>query len=112
MREEWMEARRAEGQAMAVAEIPLLFEVGLEGDYDVVVLVDAPLEERLRRLREDRGLDEEEARKMMDAQIPAGEKRESADYVIDNDGTPEDLKIRGLALLDLLRARARKKGAE
>jgi dephospho-CoA kinase len=107
-REEWMAEREGEGTQLAVAEIPLLFEVGLDGEFDVVVLVDAPHAERLRRLLEDRGLEEEEAKRMMDAQLPPEEKRDRAHFVVHNAGSKEDLEIRALALLDLLRARSAK----
>ncbi|MFO8174165.1 MAG: dephospho-CoA kinase [Longimicrobiales bacterium] len=106
-RDRWMRARRKEGCLLAVAEIPLLYEVGLQGGYDAVVLVHAPPEERLRRLKEDRKMEEEEARSIMEAQMPAEEKLDRADYVVRNDGSRTDLEIRALALLDLLRARAR-----
>ena len=105
-RERWMAEREGEGIRLAVAEIPLLFEVGLEGEFDVVVLVDAPYSERLRRLLEDRGLEEEEAKRMMDAQMPSEKKRVRAHFVVDNAGSKEELEIRALALLDLLRARS------
>ena len=93
---------------MVVAEIPLLFEVGLEGDYDAVVLVVTPFSQQLLRLERDRGLNEAQATRIVAAQIPNDEKAPRADFVIDNSGTLEDLKIRSLALLDLLQARARK----
>ncbi len=112
LRDEWLRERKMEEALLAVAEIPLLFEVGLEGEFDVIVLVDAPPGERLRRLREDRRLEEEEARKILEAQIPVQEKMDRADYVIRNDGSRTDLEIRALALLDLLRARARGEGRE
>ena len=107
-----MEERKGEGCLLAVAEIPLLFEAGLEGEFDVVVLVDASPRERLRRLMEDRMLEEDEARSIMEAQMPAEEKMDRTDYVIWNDGSRTDLVIRALALLDLLRARARQAGME
>src|SRR5690625_1674454 len=50
-----------EGAALVVHDIPLLFEVGLDDQFDVVVLVDAPEPVRLARLVRDRGLDPEEA---------------------------------------------------
>jgi dephospho-CoA kinase len=106
-----MERAARQGSQLVVAEIPLLFEVGLEGEYDVVVLVHASYEERLRRLTRIRGLDEEEARRILDSQIPSEEKLSRASYVIRNDGSEEDLAVRALALLDLLRARAARRGA-
>ena len=65
LRSAWMEERRNAGDALVVAEIPLLFETGHEGDFDAVVLVDAPDAVRLGRLVEQRGLSEEEARRVM-----------------------------------------------
>jgi len=102
---------REAGLRLVVAEIPLLFETGTEGEYEVVVMVDASEEERLRRLVEDRAMDPAEARRIMAAQMPAGTKRERAHYVLENEGTVEDLRTRALALLDLLRARGRRGAA-
>ena len=84
------EARSA-GARVVVCDIPLLFESGLQHDFDRVVLVDAPEPERLRRLLA-RGLSAEEAERIMAAQMPSAEKRAAADYVIDNDGMLEDLE--------------------
>ena len=105
-REEWLRERESEGSLLVVAEIPLLYEVGLEGEFDLVVVVDAPKEVRIRRLVEDRGLSEEDGIAITEAQLSDHEKRKRADYVVQNAGTREDLEIRALALLDLIRARA------
>jgi dephospho-CoA kinase len=109
-RDTWMEEQERERVPLAVAEIPLLYEVGLEGGFSKVVLVDAPEEVRLRRLVEDRGWSEEAAMRLMKAQMPPEEKRGRADFIVYNDGTREDLEVHALALLDLLRARAAGKG--
>jgi len=105
-RNAWLRDREEEGVGLVVAEIPLLFEAGLEGDFDLVVLVDASRKERLRRLTQDRGLSKEEAERMMASQMSSEEKRGRADYIVQNNGTREDLTVLALALLDLLRARA------
>lgn len=110
LRLEWVARHEAGGTPLVVAEIPLLYEVGLEKEYDAVVLVVAPPGERLRRLTVDRELPEEEAILVMEAQIPQEQKLPLADYVLDNGGSLEDLEIRCLSLLDLLRARARWSG--
>jgi dephospho-CoA kinase len=83
---------RANGARVVVADIPLLFEAGLEGDVDQIVLVDAPDSVRLDRLVRLRGLAEEEARRMMAAQMPSSEKRGRAHHVIDNIGSLQDLR--------------------
>jgi dephospho-CoA kinase len=87
------EARRR-GDRIVVCDIPLLFEKHLAGDFDKIVLVDAPRPMRLERLVRDRGLHEAEAMKMIAAQMPAELKRAGADYVIDNTGTLAELEAR------------------
>ncbi|MGQ0563067.1 MAG: dephospho-CoA kinase [Gemmatimonadota bacterium] len=82
----------AQGARVVVNDIPLLFEAGLAHDFDVIVLIDAPEPLRSARIVEKRGLSEAEARRMVAAQMPAHEKR--ATYVIDNDGTLEELRAK------------------
>lgn len=85
---------RARGDEIVVSDIPLLFEVGLEHAFDGVVLVDAPPALRLARLMRDRGLSEADAQAMIDAQWPSERKRAGATWVIDNDGSREQLAVR------------------
>lgn len=89
--EEYREAA-SRGEKLIVADIPLLFEVGMADEFDVVVLVDAPEEVRLRRIVADRGLDEDEARRMIAAQMPSELKRARADITLTNTGTLGDLQ--------------------
>lgn len=99
------------GARLVVADIPLLFEVGLEGDFDAVVLVDAPEQTRLDRLVRDRGLELDTARAMIAAQLPAEEKRTRADYVIENGGSVQELERQALDILARLRRDAEKENA-
>ncbi|MEK9500770.1 dephospho-CoA kinase [Gaopeijia maritima] len=100
----WIESRAAEGAPVVVAEIPLLFETGRDADFDRIVFVDAPAEERLRRMVDDRGLSAEVARGIMASQGDPEEKRRRAHHRIDNDGSIEQLHARADAVLDWLRA--------
>jgi len=104
-RDRWLAERRREGAELAVAEIPLLFEAGLEGEFDVTVAVLAAREERLRRLAEERGMGEEEGAAIMDAQLDPEAQRRRADFVIENDGSLEELARRAREILDELRSR-------
>ncbi len=107
LREEEVAAARARGDRLVVCDIPLLFEVGLEGAMDRVVLVDAPPEVRRERLMRDRGLSASAASAMMAAQMPSQRKRDRAHHLIDNDGTVEELDAKVRALHEeLLRAAA------
>jgi dephospho-CoA kinase len=99
-------AARAGGAAVVVSDVPLLFEAGLEDEFDLIVFVDAPEEERLRRLVVERGLTADDARAMVAAQSDPAVKRARADIVIDNDGTTEALARRVDALWAELSARA------
>lgn len=94
LRDELYRDAESRGEKLVVADIPLLFEVGMADDFDVVVLVDAPEETRLARLVQDRGLGAEEARRMIAAQMPSELKRARADVVIENTGTRGDLQDR------------------
>jgi dephospho-CoA kinase len=93
-RDERIAEARARRDPVIVAEIPLLFEAGDPTEYDTVIVVDAPLAERRRRLIEDRGLSPGDADRLIAAQLPAATKRERADIVIDNDASLEVLEQR------------------
>jgi dephospho-CoA kinase len=92
LRDEELQLAAAAGEAVVVADIPLLFEAGLQSEFDLVVLVDAPADVRLERIVRDRGLEPAEAARMIASQMPSEHKRPLADIVIDNTGTIEDLR--------------------
>jgi len=83
----------AAGAKVAVAEASQLLEARTEADYDRLLLVVAPAEERVRRWTE-RGGDPDDARLRMAAQISPQAARERAHDVIVNDGTLEELRTR------------------
>lgn len=89
---DWVALTRARGQ-VAVAIVPLLFEVGAETEFDAVICVAAGEDTVLRRLKT-RGLDEPEARRRMAAQWPQAEKIRHSDHVIYNDSDMESLRDR------------------
>jgi dephospho-CoA kinase len=70
--------------ALAVNEVPLLYEAGSEGRFDAVVAITAPRD--LRESRAGERLDEREARL-----IPDEEKARRADFAYVNDGSLEEL---------------------
>lgn len=72
--------------AIAIADIPLLFETGHEHDFDAVVVAACTPDEQLRRLVARDGLREADARARLDAQWPIDEKVRRAHYVIRTDG--------------------------
>jgi dephospho-CoA kinase len=100
-------AEAAEGGAdLVVADIPLLFEVGLDREFDFVVLVDAPESVRLDRLVRDRAMPADEAQRMISSQWPTEDKRAAADLVIENTGSRADLERRAKEAWAAIRLRA------
>ncbi len=77
-----MGAQAAAGAALAVAEIPLLYETGHEGDFDCVVVTACDAAEQLRRTIGRSGISEDDARRRIAAQWPLADKVRRADFVI------------------------------
>ncbi|MBA2414478.1 MAG: dephospho-CoA kinase [Geodermatophilaceae bacterium] len=84
-------AADAPHEAVVVHDVPLLVENALAPAYDVVVVVLADENARIQRLRDTRGMREEEARARMAAQTTDDQRRAVADAVLDNSGTLADL---------------------
>lgn len=76
---------------LIVVEIPLLYEGGLESWFDQVVVVTAPEAVQRERLCRRNGLDPEEADRRITAQWPLSRKVALADYVLENDGSLQQL---------------------
>jgi dephospho-CoA kinase len=74
------------GVAAVAQDIPLLFESKLEGLFDAVILVDAPLETRLARVMARDGISKEAFLARDAAQMPASEKRIRATVTLENSG--------------------------
>lgn len=101
---------RERGDAIVINDIPLLFEVLDPAQFDAVVLVDAPEAVRRTRLRALRGLSNEEADRMIAAQMPAVRKRPQSQYVIENTGTLPELETRAHEVFAELRRMAARAG--
>lgn len=72
---------------MILMDIPLLYESGLEGTVEAVIVVYVPEQVQLERLMARDTLSRKEAEQRIRSQIPIEEKRKRADYIIDNSGT-------------------------
>ena len=88
-----LEAARAAGdQVPVVIEAALLLDAGWRPLADIVVLVVAPRERVIERIRQQRGLSQADIEARMAAQIGDAERRRLADIVIDNGGSMADLR--------------------
>jgi dephospho-CoA kinase len=88
-------ARRLQQEAdtdhVVVLDVPLLVESGRD-DMAALVVVDVDPEIAVRRLVEQRGMREDDARARMARQASREERRAKADVVIDNSGSLDDLR--------------------
>jgi dephospho-CoA kinase len=78
------------GDDVLVYEIPLLFESKSHERFDLVVTVEAELENRVARLR-DRGMHISEIEGRIAAQATREQRIEIADFLIENDGSEDEL---------------------
>jgi dephospho-CoA kinase len=86
------EAKMAEknGASIVFMDIPLLFESKLQHMVEKIAVVYAPASMQLARMLERDELEEEQALKRLRAQFPIDQKREEADFLIDNSRTREE----------------------
>lgn len=75
-----------------LVEIPLLFETRAEIHCDATITVACSRTTQLARIAAGRGLDADWAGRIIDAQMPIGEKIHRADYVLWNDGTRDAIE--------------------
>jgi len=87
-----IEARRERGEKIVIVEAALHYEVHWNEAMDVMIVVSAPMEQRLPRVMQRDGVDEAAVHRRIATQLPIEEKVKRADFVIENDG--------GLAALD------------
>ena len=75
-----------------IAVIPLLFETHWDTEYDIICCVASERETQISRMMATRGYTREEAEARLAAQLPVAEKAAKSHYVIDNNGTAEELR--------------------
>jgi len=79
-------------EALVIIDVPLLIEKGIqkEFEFDNVIVVYVSEETQIRRVMERDGVTKEEAKKMIELQMPLKEKLKFADIVINNEGSREE----------------------
>jgi dephospho-CoA kinase len=90
------------GRGPVILDAAILLEAGWQDLCDIVVFVDSPRSERLRRAADHRGWSEAVFDSRERAQWPCEEKRRHADFVIRNDAGPDSLRGEVDALLQTL----------
>ena len=109
----WMEDFRREtedggvsrltSKVFRLAIIPLLFEAHWEKNFDIICCVRSRRETQVERMMTTRGYTREEAEARLAAQMPVEEKAAKSHYVIENDGSEEELKLQVTKFIDWLK---------
>jgi dephospho-CoA kinase len=95
-----LEEAEANGETVAVLDIPLLFETGGDRRVDAVVVVSAPPEVQRSRVLERPGMTIEKLEAILANQLPDAEKRRRADFVVDTSRGFEPARAQVRAILD------------
>lgn len=82
--------QRDDPDAIVVYDVPLLIEAQVDHAWDMVVVVMASAEARVRRLMQERGIDEEQARLRIQRQTTDDQRLEAADVVIHAETSMDD----------------------
>jgi dephospho-CoA kinase len=101
----WL-AKPSENGLKAVV-IPLLFEVGWENEWDLIICVTSDTQTQMDRLTRFRGLSAEQARQRLDSQMPIAEKATRADLTVNNNAGEEELASEAKRIYRLLMEKIR-----
>jgi dephospho-CoA kinase len=95
----FLEAGEKAGAAVAVLDIPLLFETGGDRRVDAVVVVSAPPDMQRARAFERPGMTEEKFAALLAKQMPDAEKRRRADFIVDTSAGIDSARAQVRAIL-------------
>lgn len=90
---------KTEGYAVAICDIPLLFETGGDKGFDYVVTATAPAAVQRARVLERPGMDEAAFEGILAKQTPDAEKRRRSDYLVDTGGGVDHARAQIRAIL-------------
>lgn len=99
---QYKEASLQKKGTLFVAEVPLLFEAGIEDFFDVVITVIAEPAICKKRFQMDKGNHDEEYEKRSKRQYRMEEKAQRADYVIVNNGSLQELEFATKKLMNII----------
>jgi dephospho-CoA kinase len=78
--------------SVVVFSAPLLVETGMHTAFEVLVVVSATVATQIERLMHQRGMSEPSIRVRIDAQAPLEDKAAAADFLVDNEGSLDELE--------------------
>lgn len=89
-------------EAVALVDVPLLYETKTESRYDAVVVVYVPPQVQVQRLMTRDEVNLEAAEQSLTAQMPLEEKQKKAQFVVDNSGTLQETRKQVQAVWQVL----------
>ena len=105
------EYEQADPDGILINDVPLIAESGVAERYEVIIVVDAPVETQLDRLVRLRGMTREAAQARIDIQASRDQRLALADHVITNDGDLDSLQRQVDDVWSALQSRAHGKGS-
>ena len=106
------EIRRKDTEAIVVVDAALLVETGAYREMDKVIVVASTEAQQVERVKKREGASEEDTRRIVAAQMTLGEKLQAADFVIQNEGSLEETKMKAREVFQELRKIVLKKRKE
>ncbi len=94
---------RRDPSAIVIVDVPLLFEVKLDTNFNHIILVYAPADVQLERMKLRDGFTTEEAQSRIAAQYPIDEKLGRSDFVVHNEGDLENARKQVAEIFQKLR---------
>ena len=101
-RDQFLQDQRALGRQIVVFDVPLLFETGGDTSCDYVIVVYAAEDTIRQRALSRPGMTEEKLACILATQMPASEKCQRADFVLNTDLDPDSTRQHLFTWLDSL----------
>jgi dephospho-CoA kinase len=102
---------RKDPEAIVIIDAPLLVEIGNHREMDKVIVVTSTEKQQIERLREREGINQKGAQRIIASQMPTQEKVKVADFVIQNEGSLEEVERKAKEVFqELKRVALQKKG--
>lgn len=101
----FLRAQEKSGARLAVLEIPLLFETGADARVDVTVVVSAPHDVQRTRVLARPGMTVDKLEHLLARQLPDGERRARADFVVDSGTSLERMRFEIDTLIESLKSK-------
>jgi dephospho-CoA kinase len=100
----------AQGAWLAAAEVPLLFEAGLQDQFDAVILVSGDTGVRINRIMQRDNVSRQQAQSLMHIQMDEAQKRRMSDFIIENNGSIDQMHGQVDRVLEKLAEKYKKTG--